>query len=54
MLVLTRKKASRKEPSKKGFIGRKEELKKLDKVIHEDEMTFTLIYGRRRVGKVSL
>ena len=27
------------------FIGRKEELKKLDKVIHTDEMTFTLIYG---------
>lgn len=36
------------------FIGRKEELKKLDKVIHTDEMTFTLIYGRRRVGKSEL
>ncbi|MDY6328301.1 MAG: ATP-binding protein [Lachnospiraceae bacterium] len=36
------------------FIGRKEELKKLDKLIHTDEMTFTLIYGRRRVGKSEL
>lgn len=36
------------------FIGRKEELKKLDKVIHTDEMTFNLIYGRRRVGKSEL
>lgn len=36
------------------FIGRKEELKKLDKAIHADEMNFTLIYGRRRVGKSEL
>lgn len=36
------------------FIGRKEELKKLDKVINSDEMKFTLIYGRRRVGKSEL
>ena len=36
------------------FIGRKDELKKLDKVIHADEMNFTLIYGRRRVGKSEL
>lgn len=36
------------------FIGRKEELKKLDKMMHADEMTFTLIYGRRRVGKSEL
>lgn len=36
------------------FIGRKEELNKLDKVIHSAEMTFTLIYGRRRVGKIEL
>lgn len=27
------------------FIGRKEELKKLDKAIRADEMVFTLIYG---------
>lgn len=36
------------------FIGRKDELKKLDKVIHADEMMFSLIYGRRRVGKSEL
>lgn len=36
------------------FIGRKEELKKLDKAINSDEMKFTLIYGRRRVGKSEL
>lgn len=36
------------------FIGRKEELKKLDRVIHADEMNVTLIYGRRRVGKSEL
>ncbi len=36
------------------FIGRKEELKKLNRVIHADEMNFTLIYGRRRVGKSEL
>lgn len=36
------------------FIGRKEELNKLDKVINSDEMNFTLIYGRRRVGKSEL
>ena len=54
MLSLTRKESSRKEPSKMKFIGRKEELKKLDKMMHADEMTFTLIYGRRRVGKSEL
>ena len=36
------------------FVGRKEQLKKLDNVIHTDEMTFSLIYGRRRVGKSEL
>ena len=36
------------------FIGRREELKKLDKIIQADEMTFALIYGRRRVGKSEL
>ena len=32
-------------------IDKLEELKKLDKIIQADEMTFALIYGRRRVGK---
>lgn len=36
------------------FIGRKEELKKLNKVISSEEMSFALIYGRRRVGKSEL
>lgn len=45
MLRLTRNKPSRKELNKMKFIGRKDELKKLDKVIHTDEMNFTLIYG---------
>ena len=53
-MKLTRNKPSRKEPSIMKFIGRKEELKKLDKIIHTDEMTFALIYGRRRVGKSEL
>ena len=36
------------------FIGRTQQLKKLDKVINADEFNFTLIYGRRRVGKSKL
>ncbi|MDO4976856.1 MAG: ATP-binding protein [Eubacteriales bacterium] len=36
------------------FIGRKNELKKLAKVIGKNEMNFSLIYGRRRVGKSEL
>ena len=36
------------------FIGREEQLKKLDRIINTDELTFSLIYGRRRVGKSEL
>ena len=36
------------------FIGREEQLKRLDRVINTDELTFSLIYGRRRVGKSEL
>ena len=36
------------------FIGREEQLKKLDRVINKEELTFSLIYGRRRVGKSEL
>lgn len=36
------------------FIGRKEQLQKIDKVINKDDMTLSLIYGRRRVGKSEL
>lgn len=36
------------------FIGRKQQLNKLDKMIQSDDFNFTLIYGRRRVGKSEL
>ena len=36
------------------FIGREEELKKLNKVLNSDFLTTSLIYGRRRVGKSEL
>lgn len=36
------------------FIGRKEELKKINKVLNSNFYTTTLIYGRRRVGKSEL
>ena len=36
------------------FIGREEYLKKLEKQISTDELSFSLIYGRRRIGKSEL
>lgn len=54
MLYLTRMKPSRKGANKMKFIGREAELKKLDNEIYNDDLTFTLIYGRRRVGKSEL
>ncbi|MDO4500848.1 MAG: ATP-binding protein [Erysipelotrichaceae bacterium] len=36
------------------FIGRKEELKRINKIINTNGLTFSLIYGRRRVGKSEL
>lgn len=36
------------------FIGREEYLKKLGKQINKDELSFSLIYGRRRIGKSEL
>ena len=36
------------------FIGREKELKKINRTISSDNLTFTLIYGRRRVGKSEL
>ena len=33
------------------FIGRKEQLKTLKKIIDSEQLQFALIYGRRRVGK---
>ncbi len=39
---------------KMNFIGRTDELKKLNKVFSLDEFTTSLIFGRRRVGKSEL
>ena len=39
---------------KMNFIGRTDELKKLNKVFSLDEFTTSLIFGRRRVGKSDL
>ena len=36
------------------FIGRKNELKKLDQMFLSDRQEVTLIYGRRRIGKSEL
>ena len=36
------------------FIGREEQLSKIEKAISEDQMHVSLIYGRRRVGKSEL
>lgn len=36
------------------FIGRVDDLKKLEKQLSIDELSFSLIYGRRRVGKSEL
>lgn len=36
------------------FIGRKIELKKINKLIQKEEFSFALIYGRRRIGKSEL
>ena len=36
------------------FIGREQELKKIERVISSNGTNFSLIYGRRRVGKSEL
>lgn len=36
------------------FIGREEQIRKIDKIISKNELSFSLIYGRRRVGKSEL
>ena len=36
------------------FIGRKKELGELNKLYNSDKFEFTVIYGRRRVGKTAL
>ena len=33
------------------FIGRQEELQELENLIRKDASTFTVVYGRRRIGK---
>ena len=36
------------------FIGRKQELKRLDDLWNRDTAQFLVLYGRRRVGKTAL
>ena len=36
------------------FIGRERELEALDKLYSSNKFEFTVIYGRRRVGKTAL
>ena len=36
------------------FIGRTEEIKKLNRFIKSNEFSFSLIFGRRRIGKIEL
>ena len=36
------------------FVGRHQELEQLNQVYQENDFQFTVIYGRRRIGKTSL
>lgn len=36
------------------FIGRKTELKKLDKIVKKNKSSFVAVYGRRRIGKTAI
>lgn len=36
------------------FVGRESEMKRLHKLYESNQFEFTVIYGRRRVGKTSL
>ena len=36
------------------FIGREQELKKLNRMYQSDKLEVAVIYGRRRVGKTTL
>ncbi len=36
------------------FIGRKEQIEKIEKIMRHDAMSVTMIYGRRRIGKSEL
>ncbi len=36
------------------FIGRTEELRKINNIMTKNDFSTTLIYGRRRVGKIEL
>ena len=54
IMKLVRYGPSRKEPSKMKFLGRTDQLKKLNREFSSEEMRLSLIYGRRRVGKSEL
>lgn len=36
------------------FVGRQQELKKLNKMYESGQFEFAIIYGRRRIGKTTL
>ena len=36
------------------FVGRHQELEQLNQAYQENDFQFTVIYGRRRIGKTSL
>ena len=36
------------------FVGRKQELKELDRCYQSDRFEFIVLYGRRRIGKTAL
>lgn len=54
MVKLVRLKPSRIGASEMKFIGRTEELKKINRNLKADHFSLTLIYGRRRIGKSEL
>ncbi len=54
MVKLVRLKPSRIGASKMKFIGRTEELKKINRNLKANHFSLTLIYGRRRIGKSEL
>ena len=53
-IYFARLQPTRTKPSKMKFVGRELELDKLNKMMNSDNLTYSLIYGRRRVGKSEL
>ena len=53
-IYFARLQPTRTKPSKMKFVGRELELEKSNKMMNSDNLTYSLIYGRRRVGKSEL